>query len=751
MLQRAPMPAGAPNPHGEIAFLINFCSVVSETLVAVWAEESVDDLTCQAHAEWLLANLYVDHLSVFNLVSLPRPEHDERYLSAVSLARLLSQAMTLSSRRHGQLMSIRRRYFDWLLRRILRPRFAAEPHLLGMVADVLKKSLPEARDALTPMGPLPAVLGVLRNFFDDLPAPVQDELRRDPAFMACIGLRSLRTAMIDGVAFEQIAFWRAAREAINGREATIMPMNMAMEVRLRPVESPSNRHAVGFDHPVTGDRKVFTADLLELLHESPIEREATLHRNRSWLDCPSEIFDQLVADIVAREEWPQRMERTEALFNSSATLYYARLYEQLSTHDQLQFDDLLPPSADGLVRHLRLTRTADAQGARGMAHAVQSLLDHEGLLTACERFLGVPAPLPQTLMHMLAAHTADEKRAVIKRLLQAAGSPVARMHVLHILLHCGEDVPAYSRLARRIICRLLTPEAKTGFDAFVVVLKWVNERFSRWPATRHWPSFLRLAVVWTHAHRLFSTFVAVGASPAWLQEEFEQHRPPIPYETFVRDPDYWLDVAHPWQIQREPFLLHGIAYGLGDTRPERLGNRVQALCSSVAFPTGDGHPSPALSLLRDTVQAPNALDAFLGGERSAILAPLLGAETAQAFARLSLHALVSQAVRVLVDGTENSAAWQPLYAVLGELPSYPEIVAQLKTAMARTDFVRLCVQHPESGWLAMMWWAPPHPSLAGIEGLAHPSFRRPLRPSPAATPAHLGGGPAHGRPRTGHH
>jgi hypothetical protein len=349
MLQRAPMPEGVPNPHGERAFLINFCSVVRETLRAVWAEESADDLTCQARAEWLLSNFYVDHLSVFSLVSLPRSGHDERYLSAVSLALLLSQAMPLSSRRHEQRLSVRQRYFDWLWRRILRPRFAAEPHLPGMVADVLKKSLPEVQEALTAMGPLPAVLRVLRHFFDDLPAPVQDELRRDPAFMARIGLRSLRTAMIDGVAFEQVAFWRAAREAINGREATIMPVNMTMEVRLRPVESPSNRHAVGFDHPVTGDRKAVTAAILELLHESPIEREATLHRNRPWLDCPSETFDQLAADIVAREEWLQGIKRTEALFNSSATVYYACLYEQLSTHDQLQSDDLVPPSADGLV------------------------------------------------------------------------------------------------------------------------------------------------------------------------------------------------------------------------------------------------------------------------------------------------------------------------------------------------------------------------------------------------------------------
>jgi hypothetical protein len=71
------------------------------------------------------------------------------------------------------------------------------------------------------------------------------------------------------------------------------------------------------------------------------------------------------------------------------------------------------------------------------------------------------------------------------------------------------------------------------------------------------------------------------------------------------------------------------------------------------------------------------------------------------FARLLLHALVSRAVRVLVQEPENSAAWQPLHAVLGGLPLYPEIVAQLQTAIPQMDFVRLCAQHPETGWLAM--------------------------------------------------
>lgn len=701
MLQRAPMPEGAPNPHGEIAFLINVCSVVRETLMAVWAEESADDLTCQARAEWLLTNLYVDHLSMFTLASLPRSEHNELYLSAVSLALLLSQAMPLPSSRHRQRLSVRHRYFDWLWRRVLQPRFAAEPDLPGMVADALKRSLTEGQDALTAIGPLPMIMGVLRHFFDDLPAPVQDALRRDPAFMTRIGLTSLRTAVLDGVVFDHVALWQAAREAINGREATIMPVNMTTEVRLHPVESSSNRYAVGFDHPVTGNGRVFTRSLLGLLRESPLEREATLHQNRPWLDCPSETFDQLVADIVAREEWLQGVERMEALCNSSATVYYARLHERLSTHDQLQYDDLLPPSADGLVRHLRLTTTADAQGARGMVQAVQSLLDHEGLLTACERLIGIPAPLPQMLLHMLAACPTDKKHAVIKHVLRAARSPVARMHVLHILLQCGEDVPAYSRLARRIISRLCTPAAKTEIGAFVAVLQWVNEHVSRWPETRPWSSFLRLAVTWTHAHRLFSIFVAVGASPAWLQEELEQHRPPISYETFVRNADYRLDVAHPSQIQYESFLLHGIAYGLGNTVPACMGTRMQDLCASVAFLMGDGQPSPALSLLRDTSQAPNALDAFLGGERSATLAPLLGHEAAQAFAQSSLHNLVSQAVHALMNGTENSAAWQLLYMVLGELLPYPEIVNQLKTAIAQTDFVRLNMQHQEAGWLAM--------------------------------------------------
>src|SRR4029453_1430694 len=42
------------------------------------------------------------------------------------------------------------------------------------------------------------------------------------------------------------------------------------------------------------------------------------------------------------------------------------------------------------------------------------------------------------------------------------------------------------------------------------------------------------------------------------------------------------------------------------------------------------------------------------------------------------------------------------------------------------------------------------PLPARMQGRAHRSFRRPRRPALAATPAHLGGGQAHGRPRTAH-
>lgn len=372
----------------------------------------------------------------------------------------------------------------------------------------------------------------------------------------------------------------------------------------------------------------------------------------------------------------------------------------MRTSDEFQRDDLLPPSAEGLLRHLRLPKTAEPSVSWHIAQAAQSLLDDEGLPKALERLIGLPLPLPHVLIQAIITLSSEQKRALIKQLLRITGSPVSRMHLLHILLHCGDDIPSYRRLARQVIHKMFHTEAVVEFDAFVAVLKWVNETFGRWQELQSWSPSIRLAVVWSHAHRLFSTFVSVGATIAWLREAFET-RLSLSYETWAREPDYWFDIAHPWQISREPFLLHGVASGLGDNAARFAENGLRALFFTATSMTIDGQRLPALTLRRDSSQARNSLAAFLGGDRSAKLAPSIGEGNAKHFARSSLHELVSQAVNTLTDLQEGYSAWQTLNAVLGDLPPYPEVREQLKTALYRTDFVRLCEQNREEGWLAM--------------------------------------------------
>jgi len=215
-LQQPPMPAGAANKDGEIAFLLSLGHAVAEALVELWMSGTQDEVTCLIRrAEWLLTNLYVDYLGLRNLSAQPQLEQDaQHYLVAISLAGLISQAIAFTPGAAGDEYPLRKRYFDWLFNRVLGRRFEVNPRLVVTVADILKATLMNIRRQVVEKDQVPVVIGLLQAFYEDLPEPIQKELWRDTDFMASIGIRPMTVFHIDGLAFDPGDFWRAAREAI---------------------------------------------------------------------------------------------------------------------------------------------------------------------------------------------------------------------------------------------------------------------------------------------------------------------------------------------------------------------------------------------------------------------------------------------------------------------------------------------------------------------------------------------------------
>jgi tetratricopeptide (TPR) repeat protein len=701
ILQRPPMPDGSPNKDGELAFLLSLDRAIINALVELWATEN-DESTCRARVEWLMTNLYVDHLGLRKLISLPGSEQDALYLVAITLAGLISQAMALGPSRSNDRPLARHRYFDWLFSRVLRKRFRADPHLVVVVADVLKKTLLDVQEeTLEEKPPEIVITWVLQEFYQDLPKPIRDELGHDTDFMASIGFRP--TVTIDGLHFDPDNFWRAAAEAVNGREATIVPIELDEEVNFEPFDDGHGQRVFCFNHPVTGEREVVSSNGLDLLLDSPMEREAALRRHRNWFDCPDETFEQVVAEIVSTEDPWRRIEEAESWRNSSAAIYYANLYQQLSERQQFQVTDLLPPSAEGLLRHFRLEPSVGSGEAfqKALATAALNLIREENLSTAIDRLIGLPVSLPAVVVEAIAELSPKDRRMLIKQLLRTAGSPVCKVHFVYLLLHFGDETPAFRRLARLVVMNLLSTEVAEEFEAFLAILRWANDEFNHWPNMRIWPPHIRLAMVWAHAHRLFTIFSSLGAPASWLQDTFSQMGQRIPFETFERDPDYWFDIAHPRQVSRVTLLLGGLSYSLGEDVTGFVDKGLRDLFAGQASTELEGIRLPVLPLLRDPTQVPNSLASFLGGDRGEKLSALLGVEDAGALTRSSLQALAEQMVDKLAEASDEFWIWSLLNAVLGDSPPYDNLVDRLKSIILQTDFVSLFEKNADLGYIAL--------------------------------------------------
>ena len=76
-LQRPPMPQGAPNPEGEIAFVLGTIRTTVEAMIACWSDEKNYGDRTEPYADWILENLYTGLFGVCHLRSDPDP--DERW------------------------------------------------------------------------------------------------------------------------------------------------------------------------------------------------------------------------------------------------------------------------------------------------------------------------------------------------------------------------------------------------------------------------------------------------------------------------------------------------------------------------------------------------------------------------------------------------------------------------------------------------------------------------------------------------
>ncbi|MCH8089214.1 MAG: hypothetical protein IH955_04290, partial [Chloroflexi bacterium] len=221
---------------------------------------------------------------------------------------------------------------------------------------------------------------ILSDFYEDLPTPIQSEFHSDSEFMASMGIKLLETVLIEDLSFEATSFWRAMTEAINERDSMIAPIGTDNNVVFHPFKHSNGRRLFHFKHPTTGKKIVGSNEFLDLLIESPSQREAALRRHRDWFDCPSSSFEQAIAEIVGIADPSARIAKADGWRSSSITLFYKSLQEQLQGSGGAGSKDLMPHNPEALFGYYRLTPDVGQSTTFSYAteRAAETLLREEG-------------------------------------------------------------------------------------------------------------------------------------------------------------------------------------------------------------------------------------------------------------------------------------------------------------------------------------------------------------------------------------
>ena len=700
VFQFPPMPENTSNKEGEIAFVINLALMIPRTIVSLWINES-DEEKCIAQSNWLIDNLYLELQGLFKTIDQEKPAQNDRQLAAMTFSGLIDGAISFPFKQDENGRPKQRTvYYDWLYKAFLHEKFEADPNLIIEVADVLKISLMSMLDQELDKDTADGAVKLLQFLYNDLPDPIQEELSRDTDFMAKIGFISRPFAEAFGLNFDHDEFFKAASEAINGREAILSTLERDREVKFLPFELDNGKKAICLDEPET-EKKVISEATLELLRESSEEREAVLRRNRSWFDCSRETFEKAVAEIVSIEEPSRRIEEARSWIKNSAAVYYSKLYENIKTQQGFEASDLRPPSTEGLLRHYRLTTDVEA-GANlheRLESQAKDLIQDEGIKTAILRFSNLPISLPRALVNTVLDLPYKEQHTLIKELLRTAGSPLAQIHFVHLLLRTGDEKSSFWRLAKKIIQNLFSDEGKKKFTASLSVLKWVNEDLNYWSEFRQLPSHIRLFMVWAHANELYRLFLSLGVSDSGLEEMFKGlSYKRLPIEIFERKSDYWYDIAHPHRIQDISFLLHGLSYSIGDKADIFVDEKLKRLCRDQGFRQFEKYIFlPIPSLILDSTRAQNNLHSFLGGDRGQTLSSILDEEMSD---KLTTASLQEQTEQVLKNKDMEWFWWTHISALFSDLSPYAEERDRIRKIILKTEFADLYQKDALSGNIA---------------------------------------------------
>jgi hypothetical protein len=715
-LQRPPLLPDAPNPEGEIAFLVNFLNAVSDALVGVWAKEEItDEIAATAQANWIWENLYVGSFGLRHFLPASNSGSEAVALIGFDISKAYFKGMPLSintSNRESEDSSARKRYFDWLEDRMTRQRFKADPDAVMALAQTIHDLLASiSREHRNNAEQEIASQVVLSKLYLDLPKPICREIKLDSKLISWLGIQSGESVHIGPAIFAAYNFLQAATEAINGRASKIVAVQPQVEFTIKQPEANNLSEIIlEIKNEQNGNSYGLDDSLLYLLSDNPARREDVLRSHAEWFDCDRPTFDRIVSEILSEPDSHRRFQRGKEWRDASAAFFYATLEQKINSSEQFSFDELIPPSAEGLLRHFRLDRSIgdEKSFSAKLTEAARTLLEEEGVEFALKRMACLPVKLPDVLTEELGKLSSNERQNLLNQLASQWGSPMCKLHLIDLILKYASDGESIIDLAQRTLNELCSEtDGTVQFRLYKAILNWVNNEFAYWAESKKWPAPIKLAMIWAHSTKIQNLFYALNIQQKeYLAQSFQDYTRSwqlASTEIFDRNPLFWNDVLHPRLLSRLGLVVDGLASAIIDKNLKLLKDsglieRVDQ-CAMTIYNSPDKRTN--ILLFHDPLLMKNSIGSFIGCDGARVLNVLFGSEEGEKFSSDNPRAIVEGALEALARDPHSKTNWFKLIAFVGDFLIYDSLKDKLRSLLDKTNFVSIFKNDIDTALLAL--------------------------------------------------
>ncbi|MBW8303006.1 MAG: hypothetical protein K0M78_03495, partial [Brevundimonas sp.] len=605
----------------ELWFIRTSQKLAERCLRVIWEDPVGAQEDRIARSNWIWSALRMERC--VRRFSFDEPGQGNDLLAVLFVSGLFSAGVSLKGGTYTQSLERQREYMAWLDGVALKPRGGRD---LGDFIDRVAQNFRVLYASTFTAGKDELEARVLMRLRIDqvslLPEPLQEKVLSDVAFSEAVGVALTYHIELEGDRYDSAAFWGAATRAARKGRAVLASLDGRRLTLSRD----------GRDLVLSGGTSRIHVPFMEVLGKAKKDRPAAARAFIAGLDLHPD----------RRTAFRERLDgnRSDAALSRLLTEageavienHYAEVERRLGLGVALKTEVFFPPPPLDLLHSLRLTGEGDFSTRTAAAWRALTIEWSEA-----EAFLRLGG-LPSDLTALIADPRTIE-----------AFSPVARLHRIAAAAVAGTGADTV---------QAVMDIEMAEFDLLSVLLSWSHRAFRSHPEWLTIEVGDRLALIWTHAHRLVDLFVKIDADPAAVAQAFRDRTPTLGSIALVAgDPEVVADLASPDNQPPQAMAFHGLAYALrGDVRWSDLPLDLQRRVGERFLMGHDGQLTSHYSLLFASREAENRLTSWLAEEPVGLFAPELSP-------RASRLALFDRYITP-DDGPADLEGWAVLAAVV---------------------------------------------------------------------------------------